>query len=166
MAKKNSLKREKDKKGKRGKANGLFYIVGAVFVLLAGFIGLRSFGQVGGQPLIMDPDTRAYIERVQKAGLDETNPLMPSSRYSSRVAWYYKRAAEIPEVLDSIYCYCKCRENPRFRHKNLLTCFTDDHASECGICMSQMKMAWKMAKEGKSVNDIRFAEDNYFGRRS
>lgn len=165
MAKKNSLKRKNRKTGKRRKTSGLLYIVGSVFVLLAGFIGLRSFGMVGGQPPMIDPDTQAYIERVQRAGLDETRPLKPPSRYNSQVAWYYKRAAEIPEVLDSIYCYCKCRENPRFRHKNLLTCFTDDHASECGICMSQMKMAWKMTKKGKSISEIRFAEDNYFGRR-
>lgn len=165
MTKKRSLKRKKRGKEKRGKARGLFYVVGAVFVLLAGFIVLRSFGMVGGQPHIINPDTQAYIERAQRAGLDETRPLMPPSRYNSQVARYYKRAAMIPEVLDSIYCYCRCKENPRFRHKNLLTCFTDDHASECGICMSQMKMAWKMTKEGKSISEIRFAEDNVYGRR-
>ena len=41
----------------------------------------------------------------------------------------YRVAKEIPWVLDSIYCFCKCKENLAFRHKSLLTCFVDKHAS-------------------------------------
>ena len=41
----------------------------------------------------------------------------------------YKIAKEIPWVLDSIYCYCKCEESPAFRHKSLLSCYVDNHAS-------------------------------------
>jgi hypothetical protein len=36
-------------------------------------------------------------------------------------------ARAIPEVLDRLYCYCRCREN--FAHKNLLSCYIDTHAS-------------------------------------
>jgi hypothetical protein len=39
-------------------------------------------------------------------------------------------AREIPWVLDSIYCYCFCEESPAFRHKSLLSCYTDDHAAQ------------------------------------
>jgi hypothetical protein len=41
----------------------------------------------------------------------------------------YQIAKEIPWVLDSIYCYCKCEESPVFRHKSLLSCYVDTHAS-------------------------------------
>lgn len=41
----------------------------------------------------------------------------------------YQVAREIPSVLDSIYCYCRCAESPAFRHKSLLSCFVDTHAS-------------------------------------
>lgn len=41
----------------------------------------------------------------------------------------YQVAREIPWVLDSIYCYCFCEENPYFRHKSLLSCYVDNHAS-------------------------------------
>ena len=41
----------------------------------------------------------------------------------------YRIAKEIPWVLDSIYCYCKCEESSAFRHKSLLSCYVDNHAS-------------------------------------
>lgn len=41
----------------------------------------------------------------------------------------YQAAREIPWVLDSIYCYCRCKENPNFRHKSLLSCYVDLHAA-------------------------------------
>jgi hypothetical protein len=41
----------------------------------------------------------------------------------------YVAAKEIPWVLDSIYCYCYCKESPTFRHKSLLSCYVDLHAA-------------------------------------
>lgn len=41
----------------------------------------------------------------------------------------YQVAKEIPWILDSIYCYCKCEESPVFKHKSLLSCYVDNHAS-------------------------------------
>jgi hypothetical protein len=41
----------------------------------------------------------------------------------------YQAAKEIPWVLDSIYCYCYCKESPMFRHKSLLSCYVDTHAA-------------------------------------
>jgi hypothetical protein len=46
-----------------------------------------------------------------------------------RVREAYRVAKEIPWVLDSIYCYCKCEESPAFRHKSLLSCYVDNHAA-------------------------------------
>lgn len=41
----------------------------------------------------------------------------------------YQIARDIPWVLDSIYCYCKCEESPVFRHASLLSCYVDNHAA-------------------------------------
>ena len=41
----------------------------------------------------------------------------------------YQVAKEIPWVLDSIYCYCFCKESPAFKHKSLLSCYVDNHAA-------------------------------------
>jgi hypothetical protein len=41
----------------------------------------------------------------------------------------YRIAKEVPWVLDSIYCFCKCEESPVFKHKSLLSCYVDNHAA-------------------------------------
>ncbi len=46
-----------------------------------------------------------------------------------RVRKAYQIAKDIPWVLDSIYCYCMCKESPAFRHTSLLSCYVDNHAS-------------------------------------
>jgi len=55
--------------------------------------------------------------------------LDPSMFNDPRVRVAYRIAKEIPWVLDSIYCYCKCEESPAFRHKSLLSCYVDNHAA-------------------------------------
>lgn len=39
----------------------------------------------------------------------------------------YQAAKDIPGVLDSIYCFCYCKES--FGHKSLLSCYVDLHAA-------------------------------------
>lgn len=55
--------------------------------------------------------------------------LDPSLFSDLRVRKAYQVARDIPWVLDSIYCYCKCEESPVFRHRSLLSCYVDNHAS-------------------------------------
>ena len=74
---------------------------------------------------------RSPRQTVQTAsarnGLQETRPTLPPSLFSGKVREAYAIARDIPEVLDQLYCYCRCREN--FGHKNLLSCYVDNHAS-------------------------------------
>lgn len=53
----------------------------------------------------------------------------PSGAPNPKVKAAYQVAKDIPWVLDSIYCYCKCKENPAFRHISLLSCYVAGHAS-------------------------------------
>lgn len=55
--------------------------------------------------------------------------LDPSAFTEPTVRKAYQVAKDIPWVLDSIYCYCKCEESPAFRHKSLLSCYVDNHAA-------------------------------------
>jgi hypothetical protein len=60
----------------------------------------------------------------------ETRETLNPARFSNpTVKRAYEVAQEIPWVLDSIYCYCRCKESPTFRHKSLLSCYVDLHAS-------------------------------------
>ncbi len=92
----------------------------------------------------------------------ETRPTLSPEYFTGKVAKAYRIAKEIPQVLDSLYCYCDCKEN--FNHKSLLTCYVDEHASRCDICMDEAIMAYKLYKEGKDVLAIRKAVDSRFSR--
>lgn len=59
--------------------------------------------------------------------LRETRPTLSPSLFVGRAAEAYRVAKKIPEVLDQLYCYCRCAEN--FGHKSLLSCYVDKHAS-------------------------------------
>lgn len=59
--------------------------------------------------------------------LRETQPVLSAGLFSGAAAVAYQRAAEIPQVLDQLYCYCRCKEN--FGHKSLLTCFATRHGA-------------------------------------
>lgn len=76
------------------------------------------------------PPTQARHDTEMKKvsfNLQETRPTLSPQRFSGRVREAYTIAREIPEVLDGLYCYCRCREN--FGHKTLLSCYVDTHAS-------------------------------------
>lgn len=73
--------------------------------------------------------------------------------HGPEVADIYRMAAEIPEVLDGIYCYCDCHMN--MQHRSLVDCFRSDHAGKCDVCLNEAKIACQMHKEGKSLDEIR-----------
>ena len=82
----------------------------------------------------------------------ERRQVMSPGYFIGKTARAYRVAQEIPQMLDKIYCYCKCQEN--HGHKSLLTCFVDRHGSQCGICMDEALMADKLYKEGYSTDKI------------
>ncbi|MDH4127960.1 MAG: PCYCGC domain-containing protein [Spirochaetota bacterium] len=85
------------------------------------------------------------------------------SRYGN-AEFAYKIAKEIPHILDKIFCYCYCQDNPSFKHKSLLTCYVDDHAAQCGDCLSQAIVAYELYKSGNTPEQIVELENKQFYR--
>ncbi len=56
----------------------------------------------------------------------ETRPVLSPSLFVGMAFEAYAAARQYPEVMDQVFCYCKCDEPPTF-HKSLLSCFTDKH---------------------------------------
>ncbi len=73
----------------------------------------------------------------------------------------YAAARTVPQILDGIYCYCRCAKN--FGHRSLLTCFESDHGSQCDICIGEATLAARLAAQGISLEQIRRAIDAQFG---
>ncbi len=71
------------------------------------------------------------VQKDQSLRRGETRATLdPNMFRDPQVRDAYKIAKEIPWVLDRIYCYCRCEESPVFKHKSLLSCYVDEHASQ------------------------------------
>lgn len=90
----------------------------------------------------------------------ETRATLSPTEFTGETARAYQIAKDIPEVLDSLYCYCECEKH--FGHKSLLTCYVDDHAAHCDICMNEAFMAYELHRQGKDIKSIRSAVDARF----
>ena len=102
------------------------------------------------------------LSRGFKGG--ETRSTLPPSNFSGQTALAYQAALEIPEVLDSLYCYCDCEKHSG--HKSLLSCYVDEHAAACDICIYEALMAHELQKKGEGIDTIRKAIDERFAHLS
>jgi hypothetical protein len=92
----------------------------------------------------------------------ETRATLSPYYFNGQIAAAYKIAAEIPEVIDSLYCYCDCKKH--MGHKSLLTCYVDTHAVRCDICLDEVYMAAELHNQGTDVAAIRKAVDKKFSK--
>ncbi len=87
---------------------------------------LVSLLVVAGEGAMKDP----HVKRDESLRRGEARATLDPNLFNDpEVRRAYQAAKEIPWVLDSIYCYCRCAESPVFRHKSLLSCYVDTHAS-------------------------------------
>jgi hypothetical protein len=126
-------------------------------------IGLALVALVGGVVLALSmygnygpgshPDPRADVSSVSVVAQEQF-----SDEYIRGV---YAAAAEIPEVLDGLFCYCRCRRH--LGHRSVLTCFENNHGAECPVCLRSAALAHRMHAEGADLEAIRAAIDDLFG---
>lgn len=74
----------------------------------------------------------------------------------------FEQAREIPAILDGIRCQCGCTDGKAYY--SLLSCFEtpDMMAAECEVCQSQARLAFRLNKAGKSLDEIRRGIDAKF----
>lgn len=115
MGKKNPRKQSKSPRGSQG--GGVRLAVGllAVLGLAAGIFYWKAPA----------PSSTAALKARVPGG--ERRPTLSPALFTGVVAQAYQVAREIPQVLDQLYCWCKCIENSG--HKSNLSCFVDSHAA-------------------------------------
>jgi hypothetical protein len=59
--------------------------------------------------------------------LDSLPAPLPAERFTGRTREAYQAAADIPDVLAALHCYCGCDKS--LGHRSLLDCFVDDHGA-------------------------------------
>lgn len=67
-------------------------------------------------------------------------------QFAGKTRLAYQAVAQIPKTIAQLPCYCHCDEG--FGHKSLHSCFVDDHASHCAVCVDEALLAYKLQTEG------------------
>jgi uncharacterized protein with PCYCGC motif len=93
-------------------------------------------------------------------------PAYPLARSPEVITATYRFAAEHPEILSYIPCFCGCE---RSGHRGNEDCFVQrrgangdvtewtEHGMECSVCLDVAQQAMQMHASGASVRDIRAA---------
>lgn len=81
---------------------------------------------------------------------EETRSLAPTlspAGFIGKTKEAYEVAKKIPQTLAQLPCYCECDRG--YGHKSLHTCFTDDHASHCAVCVDEALLAYQLQTKDK-----------------
>ena len=104
--------------------------------------------QAAEEPATPSHSSHAAVPAFQP--VSETKSLAPTlapTEFFGKAREAYAAAKVIPETLAQLPCYCHCDRG--FGHKSLHTCFVDDHASHCAVCVDEALLAYKLQKEDK-----------------
>ncbi len=89
---------------------------------------------------------RARVPAYQdESQIRKLSPTLPASNFFGKAREAYTVAKEIPETLAQLPCYCHCDQS--FGHKSLHSCFIDDHASQCAVCVDEALLAYRLQTE-------------------
>ncbi len=89
-------------------------------------------------------------------------PTLAPEKFTGLTRDAYRAAREIPVTLAQMPCYCYCDRG--MGHKSLYSCFEDDHAAHCAVCVNEALLAHKLEKEGKlTTAQIRDRINETFG---
>jgi hypothetical protein len=134
--------------------------------------------QRGAVPTPVTPEIEANTQVVAKMGPHKQANLPPipfrgyaPPRPPEVVAAAFQFAAEHPEVLSYVPCFCGCQQGG---HKGNHDCFVrsratngdvlewEEHGLECAVCIDVATRSRQMYASGASVADIRAAVEKEF----
>jgi hypothetical protein len=167
-----------------GRPSSPLIAVGIVLVLA--IVGLFAYtrsgppevtaqtAQAAPPPAIVDPPAAAKLGPHPQASL----PPLPFQEYApprpmETVRGVYRFAAEHPEVLSYVPCFCGCE---RGGHRGNDDCFVkarntagdvtewEPHGLDCAVCIDVANEAMQMHRSGASVRDIRAAIEKKWNR--
>jgi hypothetical protein len=93
-------------------------------------------------PASTKPTVPAY-QTAQDA--KHLGPTLDPAQFFGKAREAYQVAKRIPQTLAQLPCYCHCDKS--FGHKSLHTCFEDDHASHCAVCVDEALLAYQLQQE-------------------
>jgi hypothetical protein len=85
--------------------------------------------------------------QTDPAALKNLPATLAPEKFSGTQRLGYEAVRAIPQTIAQLPCYCHCDKG--FGHKSLYSCFVDDHAAHCAVCIDEALMAYKLEKEEK-----------------
>lgn len=142
-------------------------IVAILVLVVACLVVVKYFGpaQSGGQRSVDSPSTpteapRLAVNSTPSVPAHYDNPpsaLLPTlapDKFPGKAREAYQAAKDIPQLLAQLPCYCYCDRG--MGHKSLHSCFEDDHAAHCDVCVNEALLAYRLHKDQQlSPKEIR-----------
>ena len=142
-------------------------IVGLVCIALAVVLYARQSDRPHGRkdphatPIAQQNRVPAHYK--EPPARSELGPTLAPERFTGKTREAYRVVREIPQTIAQLPCYCYCDEG--HGHKSLYSCFEDEHAGSCAVCVQEALVAYRMEKEvGLSAPQIRERIIATFGR--
>lgn len=145
------------------KKNWILLIVGVALLLVAAVLMVNSANNP--TPTRVTQTTPAQTPATNHQHLNSTTakalpahfevppsksslgPTLDPNSFTGITRDAYRAAREIPVTLAQLPCYCHCDQG--FGHKSLYSCYEDDHAAHCDVCVREALLALKLEKEQK-----------------
>jgi hypothetical protein len=132
------------------------------FVRRAGMF-MAAFG-IGRMPNWMGPAFSAEFPHPEpREGITAERVLSVETLgpdRSKRVMEAYEAARTYPQILDGLFCACHC--GGKSGHRSLLVCYETLQPTGCGACQGEAELAGKLAKQEKTLAEIRAAVDKAY----
>ena len=74
-------------------------------------------------------------------------PTLPPERFTGITRDAYRAVQQIPVTIAQLPCYCHCDSG--MGHKSLYSCFEDDHAAHCAVCVNEALLALTLERDQK-----------------
>jgi hypothetical protein len=74
-------------------------------------------------------------------------PTLDPERFTGATREAYRAVRQIPVTIAQLPCYCHCDQG--YGHKSLYTCFEDDHAAHCAVCVNEALLALTLERDQK-----------------
>lgn len=96
-----------------------------------------------------------------RPGVDGSR-VLPADRVPAHVSDLFDGVRAIPDVVDGIRCQCGCASIEGMY--SLLSCYEGaGMAQYCEICQGEGRLAVRLHREGRTLDEIRAAVDRRFG---
>lgn len=135
------------------------FVIGFSAAALLLFFGFTFYMHYYFQfPTVLDDPLIPPYFRTAEDGMPFPQTLDPSQFRAGKVKEAYAIAKEIPDVLAQQPCYC---QRPVLR--SLLDCFANLEATNCEICIDEVRFVADLNRQGKPASEIRSAVVRQWG---